>query len=260
MNIIRRQIPTTNYDTSRKKIDRIVIHWFGIGTLTSADARFSKLNEQSSAHYGISDNTIYQWVDEAHTAYHSGNYSMNQRSVGIEHDATTTKNASDATYKTSGELVRAISDRHGIPLDREHIIAHREVKATQCPGTLDLDKIIQIAKDDIIPPVNDDTKKALKVLEATKVEFNHGNLEGTADAGRGAQKDAESLRSQIKTLQEANTNLTTSNTEKTSELLRLGEENKTLKTQIEKLNQSQKPVFTKRIPQLLLELAYAFEG
>lgn len=123
----------------------------------------------------------------------------------------------------------------------------------------DPDVIINLP-DVIIPPVNDDTKRALEILEATKIEFNHGNLEGTASAGRGAQKDVQSLNSQITTLQEANTNLTTSNTEKTNELLRVGEENKKLQEQIKKLNESQKPVFTKRIPQLLLELAYAFEG
>lgn len=75
---------------------------------------------------------------------------MNQRSIGIEHDATTTQNASEKTYQTAGKLLRDICDRYSIPLDREHILKHSEVKATQCPGTLDVDKIISLAKGDFM--------------------------------------------------------------------------------------------------------------
>jgi uncharacterized coiled-coil DUF342 family protein len=73
---------------------------------------------------------------------------MNQRSIGIEHDATTTKNATEKTYQTAGKLLADICKRNNIPLDRTHIIKHSEVKATQCPGTLDIDKIIKLAKED----------------------------------------------------------------------------------------------------------------
>lgn len=112
---------------------------------------------------------------------------------------------------------------------------------------------------DTITPVDKDTTNALKILEATKIEFDHSNLEGTADAGRGAQKDAKRNEATIKTLQEANENLTKSLNAFDNELLELGEENKLLIKKNEELK-SQKPVFSKRIPQLLLELAYAFEG
>lgn len=144
MNIIKKSSP--NFDVNRKPIDRIVIHWFGKGTLFSADNRFSNPDSKASAHFGISDAIVYQWVGEENVAYHAGNYAMNQRSIGIEHDATLTKNASEQTYKTSATLVREISDRYNIPLDRTHIIGHKEVKATQCPGTIDIDKIISLAK------------------------------------------------------------------------------------------------------------------
>jgi N-acetyl-anhydromuramyl-L-alanine amidase AmpD len=144
MNIVFKGSP--NFDTNRKPVDKVVIHWFGEGTLTSANSRFQNPESKVSAHYGISDNTIWQWVKEENVAYHAGNYTMNQQSVGIEHDATTTKNASEETYRTSGMLVGDICRRYKIPIDREHIIKHSEVKATQCPGTLDLDKIIAIAK------------------------------------------------------------------------------------------------------------------
>lgn len=140
-----------NFDKNRVKIDTIVIHWFGIGTLESANTRFQNDASDASAHYGISDNRVWQWVKEEHVAYHAGVYPINQRSIGIEHDATTTKNPSEATYQTSGELVAAISKRHGITLDRAHVKGHREFKATQCPGVMDIDKIINIAKGFLTP-------------------------------------------------------------------------------------------------------------
>ncbi len=135
-----------NSDSNRKPIDRIVIHWFGIGTLSSANNRFQTANN-SSAHYGISNEKIWQWVKEERVAYHAGNYRMNQRSIGIEHDATTTKAMSEATYNSSVTLLAEISERYHIPLDRSHVIGHKEVpRATQCPGTIDIDRLINMAK------------------------------------------------------------------------------------------------------------------
>ena len=149
MNIIWKGSP--NSDSNRKSIDRIVSHWFGIGTLTSANNGFQTANN-SSAHYGISGNKVWQWVKEEHVAYHAGNYKMNQRSIGIEHDATAQKDrnphgASDDTYKTSAALIAQICEKYDIPLDRTHIIGHKEVpRATQCPGTIDINRLIDMAK------------------------------------------------------------------------------------------------------------------
>lgn len=135
-----------NKDGNRLVIDRIVMHWFGVGTLDAANTRFQNVANQVSAHYGISNNTVYQWVKEEDVAYHAGNYAMNQRSIGIEHDATTTQPASDETYATSIQLVADICKRHSIPCDRTHIIKHNQVIATQCCGTLDVDRIVSEAK------------------------------------------------------------------------------------------------------------------
>lgn len=146
MNIIWKGSPNKDGKDYRKTIDRVILHWFGVGTLDGANARFQDDTTDVSAHYGISDDTVYQWVKEEEVAWHAGNYAMNQRSIGIEHDATTTKNATEKTYQTAGELLADICKRNNIPLDREHIIKHSEVVATSCPGTLDVDKIIAIAK------------------------------------------------------------------------------------------------------------------
>lgn len=145
MNIVFKGSP--NY--SRRygaKIDRIVIHWFGIGTLESANNRFQIPAEKSSAHYGISKGRIWQWVKEENAAWHSGKWLMNRRSVGIEHDATLDHDLSEKDYVLSGELVAQLAKFYNIPLNREHIRKHSEVKATRCPGTIDIDKIIKTAR------------------------------------------------------------------------------------------------------------------
>lgn len=134
-----------NFDTNRKKIDRIVIHWM-VGTLAAADAVFKKTTPGTSAHYGIEDDIVHQYVKEENVAYHAGVYTMNQRSIGIEHSADPNRPATNSTYSTSAQIVADVCKRYGIPLDREHILGHNQVKATQCPGTMDIDRIIREAK------------------------------------------------------------------------------------------------------------------
>lgn len=133
--------------TTRKtvKIDRIVIHWI-VGNLASADAVFTKTSSQVSAHYGIENKTIHQYVKEADTAWHAGVYAMNLRSIGIEHSAAPGRPATATTIDSSAKLVAEICKKYKIPCDRAHIIKHSEVKATQCPGTIPIDTIIKKAK------------------------------------------------------------------------------------------------------------------
>jgi|SRR3990167_3997723 len=144
-------IQSPNYDTNRKPIKKVVIHWI-VGNLAAADAVFAKPNGVS-AHYGIEDAEVHQYVLEEHVAYHAGVYSVNQESIGIEHSAAPERPASDQTYDVSGKLIAEICKRYNIPLDRTHIIKHSEVKATQCPGTIDLDRLIAIAKNNTVQMV-----------------------------------------------------------------------------------------------------------
>jgi N-acetyl-anhydromuramyl-L-alanine amidase AmpD len=111
MNVTWKGSP--NFDKNRTPIDRVVLHWFGAGTLESANTTFQKTGG-TSAHYGISDDRIWQWVKEEDVAYHAGNYIMNQRSIGIEHDANPDKPASELTYKYSSQLLAEICKKYSI--------------------------------------------------------------------------------------------------------------------------------------------------
>ena len=129
-----------------------------VGSASSAASRFYSTNAGASAHYGVLKNgDIWHWVDEDNTAYHAGNYPMNQRSVGIEHEDNGMVNGiyddgprPDALYTTSANLVRDICKFYNIPIDRIHILKHSEVsdKPTACPDALDIDRIVREANGD----------------------------------------------------------------------------------------------------------------
>lgn len=147
MTITKRFTPV-NYSPGRfgSVIDRVLIHTMD-GTLESTWQVFSDPNgRQVSAHYGIGlDGSVTQYVDEGNTAWHSGNWNMNTRSVGIEHEDGGNYNdsvRSDAEYETSAQLVADLCRRYSIPADRGHILKHSEVTATGCPDGLDIDRIV----------------------------------------------------------------------------------------------------------------------
>jgi hypothetical protein len=131
----------------------IVLHTM-VGTMQSADARFQNPNQQASAHYGVGyEGALWQWVDEKDAAWHSGNYTCNLDSIGIEHEDMGNYNSPrpDALYQRSARLVADICKRYGIPCRRgtyasvSGCIDHRTVYATACPDSLDTNRIISEA-------------------------------------------------------------------------------------------------------------------
>lgn len=140
-----------NADSNRVKIDRIVIH-HNAGTSDENARRtwYVSTGIGTSAHYQVTPDKIWGCVGENFVAYHAGDYGMNQRSIGIEHLNSTgapSWQIAEGTYQNSAKLIADICRRYNIPIDRQHIIGHREVSATQCPGGIDLDKLIRLAKE-----------------------------------------------------------------------------------------------------------------
>lgn len=140
-----------NGDSNRTTIDRIVIH-HNAGTSDDGARRtwYTRSGVGTSAHYQVTPTKIWGCVSEDKVAYHAGNYSMNQRSIGIEHLNNTlapTWTIAEETYLNSAKLIADICYRYNIPCDRNHIIGHREVpSATLCPAGIDIDKLILLAK------------------------------------------------------------------------------------------------------------------
>ena len=120
-----------------------------VGTLASTDAQFQKAGG-TSAHYGIEDANIHQYVDEKNTAYHAGAWTPNLTSIGIEHSAAPNRPASDATYQTSIALCKELCAKYNLNPDTD-IIPHNSIVATQCPGTIDINRIKAGVKENDMP-------------------------------------------------------------------------------------------------------------
>lgn len=183
-----------NFDETRSTIDRIIIHTM-VGTWQSAADRFNNPTQKVSAHYGVKyDGGLIHWLEEFWTAYQAGKYPMNQRSIGIEHEDMGNYNSPrpDALYQTSGKLVADICKFYNIPCDRKHILKHSEVSATQCPDSLDIDRIIREAQGVLNPtPPVDPTiplKKRITELETQVINLQSqiNTLQDKINKGKAA--------------------------------------------------------------------------
>ena len=124
-------------------------------------------NSHVSAHYIVGqDGRVLQLVSEDDTAYQAGQYSANQRSIGIEHEASGMLPPSDALYEASARLQADIAARYGFALTvGETVIPHRAIVPTQCPGTLDLARIVRQANEEDDMFTEDDRQKLNRVYD-----------------------------------------------------------------------------------------------
>lgn len=122
---------------SSQKIDHIVIHdtegyWDSVLKLAQDPTYVSW-------HYTIrsNDGLIAQHVPTKDVAWHAGNWYVNAKSIGIEHEGFAAKGTwyTEAMYRSSAKLVGYLARKYGIPLDRAHIIGHDNVPGT-VPSTI----------------------------------------------------------------------------------------------------------------------------
>ncbi|MGR8012115.1 N-acetylmuramoyl-L-alanine amidase [Streptomyces hypolithicus] len=80
-----------------------------------------------------SDGHIAQHVSLKDVAWHAGNWYINSKSVGLEHEGFLTSPDAwytEAMYRTSARLVKYLAKRYDIPLDRQHVLGHDNVPGT----------------------------------------------------------------------------------------------------------------------------------
>ncbi|MFF4272297.1 N-acetylmuramoyl-L-alanine amidase [Streptomyces sp. NPDC001536] len=76
------------------------------------------------------DGHIAQHVKAKDVAWHAGNWYVNAKSIGLEHEgflANPDAWYTEAMYRSSARLVKYLAEKYGIPLDRQHIIGHDNV-------------------------------------------------------------------------------------------------------------------------------------
>jgi len=138
------QASSTNYTASSRggsDIDVIVVHTVQ-GSYSGAISWFQNSSADVSAHYVVRsvDGEVTQCLLEKDIGWHAGNWSYNERSVGIEHEGYVEDPGqwyTEAMYRSSAILVADIISRTNVSLDRDHIVGHVEIPgATHTdPGT-----------------------------------------------------------------------------------------------------------------------------
>jgi len=132
-----------------KKISHILVH-HNAGTSTEA-ALNTWAAGQTSAHYQITPNEIIGCIEEPYAAWHAGTLDMNQRSIGLEHlnsSGAPRWEVADATLRNSAKIIADICKRYNLPVNANTIIPHRNVVPTQCPGGIDMNKLIRWAQEE----------------------------------------------------------------------------------------------------------------
>ena len=142
MNIEERLLTISPYCRSGEKqgtIKKIVIHWVGnagssaIGNRNYFNSLATSHKTSASSHYIIGLNgEIIRCIPEDEVAFHSGSYSMNRKSIGIEtcHPDWEGKFAEN-TYNSLVELCADICRREGLTIN--DIIRHYDVTGKECP-------------------------------------------------------------------------------------------------------------------------------
>ncbi|MGS2641288.1 N-acetylmuramoyl-L-alanine amidase [Streptosporangium sp. G12] len=124
-----------NHDRSAgpRRIDYIVIH----DGETSYDAmtRLVKNPAYLSWHFTIrsADGHIAQHLRARDIGWHAGNWYVNSRSIGLEHEGYLARGGAwftEAMYRASARLVRHLAAKYDVPLDRAHILGHDNVPGT----------------------------------------------------------------------------------------------------------------------------------
>ncbi|WEH31436.1 peptidoglycan recognition family protein [Streptomyces sp. AM 3-1-1] len=120
-----------------QSVDSIVIH----DTEETWDKTLDLVQDPTylAWHYTIrsTDGLIAQHVPTKDVGWHAGNWYVNAKSIGIEHEGfLTAPDAwfSESMYRSSARLVKYLAKKYDIPLDRQHILGHDNVPATTTSG------------------------------------------------------------------------------------------------------------------------------
>ncbi|MCL7377885.1 N-acetylmuramoyl-L-alanine amidase [Streptomyces sp. 35G-GA-8] len=116
-----------------QSVDYIIIH----DTEGSWDTTIKLIQDPKyvSWNYTLrsSDGHIAQHVATKDVGWHAGNWYINSKSVGLEHEgflAAPDAWYTEAMYRSSARLVGYLARKYDIPLDRQHILGHDNVPGT----------------------------------------------------------------------------------------------------------------------------------
>src|SRR5690606_14794323 len=107
---------------------------------------------------------------------------------------------SEAFYNIAARLAVDFYQRYGIPLDRDHHVGHRELYirwgasyATACPGGMDIDRILAMAKSLLDPAAVEREMAEVRAVGTYLNSLNLGAEFGMPGLTTGAAKDGVPL-------------------------------------------------------------------
>lgn len=136
-------------------VSYFVIHHAAMTSLEGLVAQMHGAKEVS-AHFAVKDNAIISTVPPELRAWSLGDSYWDSMSITVETCNSATGDASgwpisEESYDSLAKLALWVHKTYGVPLDRDHIIGHREVYArggsypTVCPGGINLDRVVAMA-------------------------------------------------------------------------------------------------------------------
>jgi len=155
MNII--QSPSPNFSERDGFKPEIIVTHCTEGVYPGDLNWLTSVQSQVSSHYLVApDGKIHQLVDEKKAAWHAGlivnptfqglkpGINPNKYSIGIEVSLLPPAIMTEPQKKSYYELVKDISTRWNIPIDRQHDIGHKEIRSNKtCPGTINMDTVVK---------------------------------------------------------------------------------------------------------------------
>ena len=142
VNIVKTDLEFDQDLITRSVTDMIVIHHTGSGADNDIDASAEQIHGWHlnngwagiGYHYVIrKDGTIE--AGRPHWTVGSHAYGENWHTIGIHLSGDFTVNSpTDAQIESAAMLLANLCTDYGLPIDRDHIVGHRDIGESSCPG------------------------------------------------------------------------------------------------------------------------------
>lgn len=141
-------------------VDMFIVHHAATTSESAVLSMMSTGSRQVSANYVVNGKSIIGVVPEEFRAWTSGSAQFDGRAITVETvndrvgQTDMSWTISEDSYQSLANLIADSSTRYGFPLDRDHVVGHRELYSrwgagysTACPSGINLDRLVEMAKE-----------------------------------------------------------------------------------------------------------------
>lgn len=141
-------------------VDMFIVHHAATTSESAVLSMMSTGSRQVSANYVVNGKSIIGVVPEEFRAWTSGSAQFDGRAITVETvndrvgQTDMSWTISEDSYQSLAKLIADSSTRYGFPLDRDHVVGHRELYSrwgagysTACPSGINLDRLVEMAKE-----------------------------------------------------------------------------------------------------------------